>query len=172
MSANNRFLRGNQDTVLMDVHSFTIIEAGDFIFQFNTNGDRGASLQADNYAYPFSDARATSAGTAIAETLYNSFMGVAMESSPSGVTEKITIAVDGVFKYPQLLNSAVTIGALVVTPTPAAGPVAGASNQTVYTGTAAPGSTIYLGYVVKTAVASGASFVDFQIRTKVTGLAT
>lgn len=85
-----------------------------------------------------------------------------MESSPSGVTENISVAKAGVFRYPLYRNGAVTVGALIsAVSTLTAG--TGVSKQAVFMSSTAPGSTAYLGYVVKTE--SGASFVDFQIRT-------
>jgi len=163
MTAHNRYLRGDLETILADVHSYTVVEAGDFMFLADTDGDLGSGLSADNYAYPFDRARAVTAGTAINLTLSDGFLGVAMESSPSGVTEKITIATKGIFRYPMYKIFGVTVGQAISAPTPAAGPASGVSNQGVYNSASAPGSTAYLGYCVKTE--SGASFVDFQIRT-------
>jgi len=172
MAAQNRYLRGDQNTILADVHSFTTIEAGDMLFVFSVDGDRGVNITADNYVFPFTDIKPVSAGTNHGFTARNQFVGVAMESSPSGVTEKIAVATSGIFRYPQILfkGSAVTIGALVSAGSPAAGSAAGVSAQAVYTGTAYPGSTAYLGHVVKTH--SGATYIDFQINTMFTGLAT
>jgi len=163
MTAQNRHLRGDMEEVLASVHGSTVVEAGDLMFQDKTSGVRGASEDADNYAYPFSyAANSATPGTGIQYGLYQNFLGVAMESSQSGVTEKISIAKAGVFRYPLYRNGAVTVGALIsAVSTLTAG--TGVSNQAVFMSATAPGSTAYLGYVVKTE--SGASFVDFQIRT-------
>jgi len=170
MAAQNRYLRGKQGTVLADVHGNTTIEAGDLLFIFNTDGDRGVGVDPDNYVYPFTDIATPTGNTNIQEVIASSFVGVAMESSPSGVTEKITIATTGIFRYPQLRKSAVSVGALVCSPSPSAG-APGASVQTVYTGATGDGSTAYLGYCVKTNT-SGTTFIDFEIRTIYNGLAT
>lgn len=167
MTAHNRYLRGGYNTSLVDIHSYTVVEAGDFLFRAATDGDLGAGISADYYGYPFDRARAVSAGTAILETIYTDFLGVAMESSPSGTTEKITVATSGIFRYPMYKVFGVSIGQLIAAVTPAAGPAAGVSNQAVFNSASAPGSSAYLGYCVKTQ--SGASFVDFQIRTAFDG---
>jgi len=173
MSGQNRYLRGNQNTVLVDVKGATVVEAGDFTFLNDVAGHLGAGSTADNYAYPFSSMAPVSAATGFANIVAVSFIGVAMEGSPSGVTNKITIATSGIFRYPLILHrrSAVTIGALVSSGSPAAGAASGVSDQAAYPGTAYPsGGTGYLGYIVKSQ--SGASFVDFEIKTKFTGFAT
>jgi len=172
MAAQNRHLRGEREEVLSPVHGNVVVEAGDLMFLDNSDGVRGASTSADNYAYPFSSAvNAASKETGIINALYTQFLGVAMESSPSGTTENISVATNGVFRYPLYRNAGTTIGATVSSVSMFTSGT-GVSDQTVFLGTSAPGSTALLGYIVKTE--SGASFVDFQIRTAFgsSGLAT
>lgn len=177
MAAQNRHLRGDREEVLAPVHGNVVVEAGDLMFLNTVNGLVGAEtvgggIAADNYAYPFNKAvNAATALTGIQYAIYTNFLGVAMESSPSGTTENISVATNGVFRYPIYRNGAVTIGSLISAVSNQASNV-GVSSQTVYIAATAPGTTAYLGYIVKTE--SGASFVDFQIRTAFgsSGLAT
>jgi hypothetical protein len=85
-----------------------------------------------------------------------------MDGSVSGVTEKITVATNGVFRYPMVGGTGgVTIGALVSATSPTTG--SPPSVQTVCRINTSPGTTAYLGRIVKTQ--SGATYVDFQIGT-------
>jgi len=168
MSGKNRHLKGAMNPIIAPVHSYHVVEAGDFMLLNATAGALVAGGSADNYAVPFSYtlmAAASAEMSAHVRTTY--FLGVAMEDSPSGVTENITIAQSGVFRYPlhvTLVGAGVTIGSFVsaVSNTQAAG----TSNQNVAVGSHAAGAidcTAYLGYIIKTE--SGATFVDFQLRT-------
>jgi len=170
MTAHNRHLRGKTNQILADVHGSTVVEAGDLMFRNSIaglvgDGTAGNAIAADNYAYPFNLARnSASEVCTIVAGIHTNFLGVAMESSISGVTEKISIATAGVFRYPLYRNSAVTVGYKVsAVSTFASAADQGVSKQTVYHIATTPGSTAYLGYIVKTE--SGASYVDFQIRT-------
>ena len=167
MSGKNRHLRGDINAIIAPVHSYHEVEAGDLMVLNAVAGMCGTGGTADNYAFPFDEVKTAAASGAVASAgfIYTYFLGVAMEDSPSGVTENITIAQSGVFRYPMhsaYIGSAVTIGALVsaVSNTLAAG----VSEQVVCTNATSPvSSTAYLGYIVKTE--SGASFVDFELRT-------
>ena len=154
MAGNNRYLRGNKMEIIVPVRGKTAIEAGDFCyFQF---GD-------SYYTYPFSDHR--NAGASYAQDLYDYFAGVAMESSPAGTTENISVATAGVFRYPLLVDSAVTVGSVVSACSRPAG--SGATNQVVTNNydNSVHGTSIFLGIIVKTNT-SATSFVDFQLRAK------
>ncbi len=172
MGAFNRHIRGETEDVLGKVHGNVVVEAGDFMFKDDTTGVRGtgAGGAANYYAYPFNLAtNAASLGTGVYGNMITSFLGVAMESSPSGVTESITIATDGVFSYPMVHTSATTIGALISTVSGTLSAV-GVSSQAVANLGDGQATTAYLGYTVKTQ--SATSYVDFQIRTAYnTGLA-
>ena len=170
MTEHNRYLRGDMNEILAPVHGNTIVEAGDFMFRNDVGGSIGAGVSADEYAYPFNLAKnSASPLTGIAYAIYTNFLGVATESSPSGVTEDIVIATGGIFRYPNYSLSAVTIGALVSSvSTPASN--LGVSAQAVAIAGVARATTAYLGYIVKTE--SGASFVDLEIRTIYNGLAS
>jgi len=166
MAAHNRHLRGDTNDVLIDIHGNTTIEAGDFIVRNGVDGGMAGAaatgLAADNYGFPLSSYHNTaSTEIEINGIIQTNFVGVAMESSPSGTTEKITVASDGVFRYPLYTSSAVTIGTTVSTTSGSAH--SASSKQAVSILGTANDTTAYLGYCVKTE--SGASFVDFQIRT-------
>lgn len=170
MAAHNRHIRGETNQVLVDIHGNIVVEAGDLMFRNNIaglvgTGVAGGAIAADNYAYPFNLARNSASETCtILAGVHTNFLGVAMESSKSGVTEKISIATAGVFQYPMYLTSGVTVGGKVsAVSTFADAANQGVSKQTVYNIATTPGSTAYLGYIVKTE--SGASYVSFQIRT-------
>ena len=163
MTAYNRHIRGETEDMLVKVHGNTVVEAGDFMFKDVTGGARGASQTADSYGYPFDLAvNSASPGTGIIAEVYTYFLGIAMESSPDGVTESISVATNGVFSYPMYSSSATTIGALVSAVSPATSS-AGVSEQTVANVGAGKATTAYLGYTVLTQ--SATSYVDFQIRT-------
>jgi len=169
MSGKNRYLKGDINPIIAPVHSYHTVEAGDFMVINKVAGMCGVGQTADNYAFPFSEVK-TAGGAGGSGTLasqgfiYTYFLGVAMEDSPSGVTENITVATSGVFRHPlhSSLVGAVTIGALVSAVSNNL--AAGVSPQVLCHGAAgAITSTAYLGYIMKTE--SGASFVDFQLRT-------
>jgi len=169
MAGQNRYLRGPITETFIEVRGNVVVEPGDFMFQFTGVHNLGTGWAPDNRAYPFTWARSASAGTNQMETVYADFLGVAMQGSIAGTTQKITIATDGVFKYPLYLdNSGVTVGASISAVSISTAQSEGVSKQTVFTGTDSPGSTAYLGICVKTQ--SGASFVDFRIQTKFEGL--
>ncbi len=176
MGAFNRHIRGETEDVLGKVHGNVVVEAGDFMFKDSdaigagAGGVRGAGITNDYYIYPFNKAtNAASLGTGVYGNMILSFLGIAMESSPSGVTESITIATDGVFSYPMVHTSATTIGALISTVSGTLSAV-GVSSQAVANLGDGQATTAYLGYTVQTQ--SATSYVDFQIRTAYnTGLA-
>ncbi len=176
MGAYNRHIRGETEDVLGKIHGNVEVEAGDFMFRdavalgAGEGGVRGVGIDADYYVYPFNKATNTaSLATGVYGSMILTFLGIAMESSPSGVTESITVATNGVFSYPMVHTSAVTIGALISTVSGTLSAV-GVSSQAVANLGDSQATTAYLGYTVKTQ--SATSYVDFQIRTAYnTGLA-
>ena len=164
MSGNNRYLSGKKYTTLAPVKGIVEIEAGDFVFLNNHAGALGTSsassgFAADNYVYPFSMLSSTAPNAAEC-IIADGFLGVALESSPSGVTENITVAQGEVFRMYLNPVGNVTMGLIASACTQ---PSIGCSPHHVAVGNIlAPGSTGYLGYVVKTE--SGATFVDVLIQ--------
>jgi hypothetical protein len=163
MAGHNRYLRGSMSEIFAPVRGNIVVEPGDLMYK---------NEQVSNYAYPFDENKTATAGTAFEEDIYTNFLGVATQGSETGVTENITIATGGVFRYPlDGTPSAVTLGSLVSAVSPSVSGSGGSVQAVVNHATATGnGTTAYLWYCVKTE--SAASFVDFQIRTIFTGLAT
>jgi len=171
MAGHNRLLRGNTQQIRGTVPGNTAVEVGDFLCSNITSGYFGNSKNSfttavdtkDDYLYPLSSATSnTPLITSMLKIIATQFVGVAMSSSPSGTTNEVVVAIDGIFRYPIHRGvSAVTVGAKVSAVSLSAG--SGSSNQTVvnHETAANKGTTAYLGYIVKTE--SGASFVDFDL---------
>ena len=167
MAGRNRHIKGDINPIIAPVHSYHIVEAGDFMVLNSTSYYADKGITADNYAVPFNEINGdtTNGGPQQNHWVYTKFLGVAMEDSPAGVTENITIATTGVFRYPMhsmISPSAVTIGSKISAVSPTLTGGNGVSQQIVIHGTTGIRvSTAYLGYIVKTE--SGASFVDFAM---------
>ena len=165
MAGNNRYLKGKQSTQLTPVRGNIAIDAGDLLFLNATKGSLGAGKAEDSYAYPISSLAPATGGTNCAKILTANFLGVALESSPSGVTENITVAKSGVFRYPlhaAYQTGAVTIGASISFVSNELS--AGVSVQNVVSlNSGYHGSTAYVGYCIKTE--SAATYVDINIQT-------
>ena len=170
MAKENRHLRDETNEILVPIKGNVEVDPGDFMFNNGTAGSIGVGNSVDGYAYPFDSAVNTaSPATGIINAIYTNFIGVALTGSESGVSNNITVATAGVFRYPLYSAAGVTIGALVSSVSTNSS-AKGASPQHVAITGAAIATTAYLGYVVKTE--SGASFVDIDIRTSYTGLAS
>jgi len=90
-----------------------------------------------------------------------------MEGSPDGVTHNISVATAGVFRYPLYSIGAVTVGYQVSSVSTRVSTL-GVSSQAVCIIGATLATTAFLGTVVKTE--SGASHVDFELKTMYTGV--
>ena len=156
MAGKNRHLYGDIKPILVSCPGAAAVMAGDLMFK-NPN--------VSNLAYPFDALKSTTAGTGHENWLHVNFLGVSMEDSKSGVTENITIATDGIFRYPlQNIGSAVTVGAYISAVSYTANSfygVADAVSNVVGYDSTSDGTTAVLGICVKTE--SGASYVDFRI---------
>ena len=175
MAGQNRLLRGNTVQTRGNVHGNITIEPGDLIFINSIDGCIGPAvttkIQADYYMFPL-----TSFGPPTSTTdhqLAQMFAGVAMTGSANGVTNEITVAEDGIFRYPVIpLGGDVTMGAKVSAVSWGYNTTGGSSVQHVAANAdrdlvGGSGSTAFLGIIVKTE--SGASFVDFQMVTAASG---
>ena len=167
MAKVQRHLRGDTNEVEIDVHGNVVIEKGDLISIMNQDELYKSSLTAittaDYYGYPVSFLAGVTVGY-----YDNSFLGVAMKGSLSGVTEKIPVATGGVFRFPLAAQTGVTIGQLVSGSTSAAKT---AYDQVVVSKTYAELTTSYkclIGMCVKTEAA--ATNVDFQLITRYSGV--
>lgn len=156
MAGHNRHISGDYKPILVQSPGAVTVEAGDLMYRESAQS---------NQAYPFKYNSGATLGSSNENKIHINFLGVAMEGKESGVTENITIATDGVFRYPIAGGpSAVTIGALV-SAVSHTGLGVGVSNQAVANAAAAGtwSTTAVLGVIQKTE--SGASFVDFRIYT-------
>jgi len=187
MSGNNRYLKGDINSIKLPVHGATVVEPGDLLIlgaTTETQQHRKAEGVADYYAYPFSGVTRET-GEGVIRLCKNWFIGVAMSGSASGTTNEVTVATSGMFRYPLrnitakegALTCGTTVGYIVSAATPTASTTSGCSAQAVmiqgHGGASAAvdgGSTAFLGYCVITKPAGtktgGASYVDFTIRTK------
>lgn len=173
MTAHNRHVRGDTEDILVEVRGNVVVESGDHMFLNTQTGDVDINWAPDNRAYPFGWARSTSTelGFHPMTTVYHRFIGVAMKSSKSGVTEKLTIATAGVFRKNLGASQNVTAGFLVSATTivvsaaliTANGVTQGISVGTGDMSTVNGPSTAYLGYCTKTE--SGATVADYELLT-------
>ncbi len=106
--------KGNQCEV--DVHGNVEIDKGDLLFLDRVNGLRSKGTStADYYAYPFSKVSGTTVTLASNRAIAaDNFLGVAAWHSDSGVTEKISVHIDGLFKYPLKNSRTLKVGYWVV----------------------------------------------------------
>jgi len=162
MAAHNRHVKGDIKDFLGDVRGQTVVEAGDFLFQNNYDGLNEYGTQTtDGYVFPFTHFNTASPTVELQHLAWANFCGVAMESSPSGVTEKITVATSGEFRYPMASTSNVTAGLKV----------AGTSvltDQTIKPFAASAGSSCALGVITKTE--AGVTYVTFRIMPRISGV--
>jgi hypothetical protein len=163
----HRHLYGKADEVQVTVRETVTVKPGDLMFLNNTNSFvtnqlAGASAAADYYAYPWAAGKEWDVPASGVTSCNYGFVGVAMDDSPNGSTDTISIATKGVFRFALGTKGAVTIGAVVQAYRPSgfdASSSTTASRQ-VQTAITSGGS---VGYCIKTE--SGASNVDFRIRT-------
>ena len=170
MAGHNRYLYGEMNQIKVPVHGNVTVEPGDFVCLAGVTEVAGNfNCTADYYAHPLSSVTGSAVGVA-ANNMKQWFLGVAMSGSPNGVTNFITVAQSGIFRYPMKTNltsiSSTTIGFKIAAVSPAA-TTSGGSNQyvTMTDSAGGTGSTAYLGYCTVNK-ASGVSFVDFTIRGK------
>jgi len=100
----------------VNVHGNTEISQGDFLFLDRVDGlrKRGTSTK-DYYAYPFSDISGTTLTLDSNKLLAaENFLGIATWHSDSGVTEEISVELEGLFRYPLKLSRTVKTGYTIV----------------------------------------------------------
>lgn len=170
MSLGNRHLFGDIEGIQVTIRSTVIVKPGDLVFQnaaagLVQKGLANAKATADNYGYPLA-AGATETSSLV--TLGSHFLGVAMDDSPYGTTDTITVATTGNFRFPLEVKCGVTLGALIGGVSPLSGFDADAQTTASwqafpYTGLGG-NSAVTIGYCIKKE--SGASYVDVFLRTK------
>lgn len=170
----NRHVRGDTNEAIIDVHGNTRIKKGELVFVNDVtggivNGTGGGKLTVDNYGFPAQCLRGvTSAG------FYMMLLGVAMNESASGTTNKIRVATTGIFRFPiqKAAGQAVKPGYTVSATTIGVG--AGE-----LTGTSVSGVSVEVGPNVDNRVGligiavgpiqSGASYVDTRLMVRRAG---
>lgn len=171
MAGQNRYLYGETNPIKAPVHGNVTIEPGDFVVIAGATQAAGKfACAADYYAYPISSVTGPSdcSGTGASKAtsvIKTWFAGIAMNGSPNGVTNYISIAQSGIFRYPvsDYATTGTTIGVKVTAVTPAS-EISGGSVQHVRL-EGHGGTTAYFGYCTVNK-ASGASYVDFSLRGK------
>jgi len=170
MAGHNRYLYGETNQVKVPVHGNVAVEPGDFICLAGATQVAGNfSCAADYYAYPVSAVTGPEAcsgtGASKATSVIKSwFLGVALDGSPNGVTNYISVAQSGFFRYPISpvnATTGVTIGAKITAVTPAS-EISGGSPQWISVEKHG-GTTAYFGYCTVDK-AGGCSYVDFSLR--------
>ena len=113
---NRRLKRESWDNTVLqcigNVHGNIEISKGDLVFLDRVNGlrERGISI-ADNYIYPFNKISGTTLTLASNKNLASeNFLGVSSWHSDSGVTEKLSVEIVGLFSYPLKLSKTLKIG--------------------------------------------------------------
>ena len=163
MAGHNRHLAGKTNDIRLPIRGQTVVESGDLMLRNGETwgGMMGTGRSLDYYGYPIDEVSSSCKSFQADTFAYHSFIGIAMNGSKSGVTEDIACATSGMFRYPLqtghsgVTTSNVTAGMKV---SMATGTVA----QQVRPGTSSV--SLFIGYCAKTE--SGASFIDFFLRSK------
>lgn len=160
----NRHLYGDMLPVRADVPDSVVVAAGDIMYLVedihqNCNvGLRGTSgLTA--YAYPWASGQTTSCCMGVTSP----FVGIAIDDSPHGATDTISIATAGVFEFPLSTGAGVTLGRVIQAHKPT-GFSASANTTASYEVILESGGGVSVGYCMKTE--AGASTARVLIRTK------
>jgi hypothetical protein len=95
-----RWRYGETSPVMLPVDSATVIEIGDLVW-LDTDDVKPAGSQADQ-----------GSETANQQLFHDTFAGVAMQASPSGVSQPIRVATSGVFEF-DCLSAALEVGDLM-----------------------------------------------------------
>jgi len=176
MAGHNRHLRGDLNEITVPVHSDVTVEPGDLMVIGGVAKVDQSGRTADYYGYSFSSVSGdvVKGGVSNAANVCKQwFVGVAMSGSASGVSNNITVATDGVFRYPYHKKATAdvtgtTIGlkvSAVTPPTLTTGVGVSPQNVSLIDNATVGGTTAYLGYCVLNNEA-GTTYVDFQIHTK------
>jgi len=163
MADVNRHVKWDTMAISVQVKGSTEVDKGDLMFLDRTNGLRnGGASVADFTAYPFSYIGGSTKTLASNQDLAaDNFLGVALYTSDSGVTEQLAIATSGHFKFPLKSSRTFKTGETVM-PT---GSGTSLFSQRVELWQA--GTTYPLGYTVK-GLTKGMN-VTFTMRTAVVG---
>lgn len=161
----NRHLYGDMLPVRADIPDSVVVGAGDLIL-LATNGHmlnvaiRAATSGLTNYCYPWASANTINASVTGGVT--TPFLGVALDDSPSGSTDTIGVATAGVFEFPLVAQTGVTIGKVVQATT--SGFSQRSQTTASYQVLQESGGGVSIGYCMKTEAA--AKTVRVLLRTK------
>lgn len=116
MASTMRWRYGDTNPVMLPVDVSTVVEIGDIVWM-DVDDVKPASAQSD---------QGTELGNQ--QMLHDAFLGVAMQASPSGVSQPIRVATTGVFEF-DCVSTALEVGDLIAPDEDGAG--AALLNQTV-----------------------------------------
>jgi len=163
----NRHLRGDMLPVIGTVPDCVTVKPGDLVFlarymHLDVNRSLASKSGGTNYVYPYSAGVTHSALVSGSTTFAARFLGIALDDSPKGSTDSISIATAGVFEFPLTSRAGVTIGKLAAGIAPTG---FSTSSQTTGAYSAAQSATYgcSIGWVYRTQ--SSASKVAVFIRT-------
>jgi len=153
-------LRGDTNEVLVPIHGKTTIEKGEPIFLAGS-GSNIVGAPGDYYGYP-----ATQLADVTKTYFDHNLVGIAMKGSESGTTEDIRVATTGIFRGRLYSSSGqdVKVGYSVAGTTHASG--ASISGTSLNCGPSHDYGR--MGICVKSE--SGASYVDFMLMTRFSGV--
>lgn len=102
MADVNRHVRGAMLAPAVETRGSTVIDKGDLLFLDRVDGLRNnGNSTANDTAYPFETIGGSTKTLASNQDLAaDNFLGVAMYDTDSGVTETLTVAISGHFKFP------------------------------------------------------------------------
>ena len=166
MAKHNRHLRGATEEIDVSIAGRVAVDAGDLMYLDTVAGMNETGAAATLTGMPFDygqKANDASASLVVTHILYDNFLGVAMETSPLGVTEFISVATAGVFRMPLSDGTGVTIGSKVSAVSPVTALNISATN--VGGESSAGATSAYLGWVTKSG-ASSQTYVEFELQTK------
>jgi len=166
MAKHNRHIRGKTEEIDVPINGRRAVDAGDLMFLDTQDGAGGLGESVTYTGIPFDlgqKANDASAALVVLNLAYTNFLGIAMETSPVGVTEFISIATAGVFRMPLTDLTGVTIGSKVCIASPAT--AVNLSADTVAGESSVGASSAYLGWVTKSG-ASSQTYVEFELQTR------
>jgi len=160
---------GDPLPIHIDIPDSVTVKPGDIVFLARVDHYLNVGLRSSSgltgYGYPLA---AGSTDTSVVANWAPLFAGIAMDDSPKGSTDAISVGTAGVWELPLASQAGVTIGNLVKAQTPtgfdATASTTGSYQVTTVAHLGGGGSSgNSLGYVVKTKASAKSAFV--QIRT-------
>ena len=162
----NRHLYGAMLPVQANVPDCVAVKPGDLMFvatagRLDLNKALRTKSGNTSYCYPMAAGTTHSSHWSGTTTLAARFIGVALDDSPYGSTDTISVATAGVFEFPLAAAAGVTLGYLAKAKP--SGYSAGSATTASYQLIPQSGGGVSVGWVQKTEV--GAKTVRVMIRT-------